>query len=80
MIRGKAIWDEPGPAGRLRGKCDLCGHVHEWPDLRWRCPCGWKRCAGDILSLPSEIADVCPECGRRWVGGEMHGDDDGEAD
>lgn len=42
MIRGKALWDAPAPAGRLRGHCDICGQTHRFPDLVWRCSCGWR--------------------------------------
>lgn len=33
------------PAGRLSGKCELCGLYHPAPDLRTECPaCGKAMC------------------------------------
>lgn len=49
------------PTGdRLWGKCELCGKVHRQPDIRYRCSCGWSRCAQRV----SEWGTTCPECGR----------------
>jgi hypothetical protein len=83
MIRGKALWDEPTDGARVLSRCAICGHVHRFPGLVWRCSCGWRRCAGEVAKQPAEIADLCPDCGRRMVvqdQAEIHGDDDGEAD
>lgn len=42
MIRGKALWDEPTDGARVLSRCAICGHVHHFPGLVWRCSCGWR--------------------------------------
>jgi hypothetical protein len=51
------------PGERLWGQCELCGRYHPQPAIRYRCACGWTRCAGRV----DREGDVCPECGRRMT-------------
>lgn len=60
----------------LFGRCGICGQYHRFPEIRYRCECGYRRCSRGV----DEWGSTCPECGRevRMETADDWGSDDDE--